>query len=441
MSAKINPTATAEVPHAVQAWVPGQATATATNKGGRRPTMQELDDAKFVKSCTIDKQSKDHMYDVDGDGELDALEIIMKRYDTNGDGVFDLHEVREIVRDAVHHEAHHKHYKRVALAMLIGALCVCGVMLGLMMAANEASKESHVVGGVNVGLDGKVVQSKSLASFASVHALGGFNASDLDELDYISFSATKGAVAASNFTFDNATNATADPGDDFESMNARLRVAAWFKSDQDGDLTLRTQDGSQITISGDQSSANLTLAGDATLGHWEIENPAVKIDVPADGNGEVGDTDEDDEDDPTNFTATARDLLEVQDDEPRHRHLLTLAEVEAEDPRHLLADPAHELHACSGLHDSADDLAQCVAGAVPAGLGAAGSADAAPRGSTSPRDDDQSGSADEKPEPEAKADTETRRQRQTDMLHVRRNSFILIIQLALLTVVYRFETQ
>ena len=62
MSAKINPTATAEVPHAVQAWVPGQATATATNKGGRRPTMQELDDAKFVKSCTIDKQSKDHMY-------------------------------------------------------------------------------------------------------------------------------------------------------------------------------------------------------------------------------------------------------------------------------------------------------------------------------------------------------------------------------------------
>jgi hypothetical protein len=62
MSAKINPTATAEVPHAVQAWVPGQATTTATNKGGRRPTMQELDDAKFVKSCTIDKQSKDHMY-------------------------------------------------------------------------------------------------------------------------------------------------------------------------------------------------------------------------------------------------------------------------------------------------------------------------------------------------------------------------------------------
>ena len=92
----------------------------------------------------------------------------MKKYDSNGDGVFSIQEVREIVRDMDNAKKEAKNMGRLAAAVAIVGLVLCGALLGLMFAANEASKEGHVKGAVNVDLNGKPVQTKPLQSFGSL---------------------------------------------------------------------------------------------------------------------------------------------------------------------------------------------------------------------------------------------------------------------------------
>jgi hypothetical protein len=48
---------------------------------------------------------------------------------------------------------------RLAAAVAIVGICLCGALLGLMFAANEASKEGHVKGAVSVDLNGNPVES------------------------------------------------------------------------------------------------------------------------------------------------------------------------------------------------------------------------------------------------------------------------------------------
>jgi len=65
--------------------------------------------------------------------------------------------VRDV--DAAKKQARQMGY--LAAGVIIFAVCLCGVLLGLMYAANEASKEMHVVNGVEKDLSGDIVKTGS----------------------------------------------------------------------------------------------------------------------------------------------------------------------------------------------------------------------------------------------------------------------------------------
>ena len=78
---------------------------------------------------------------------------------------------------------------RLAAVITLVGLALCGALLGLMFAANEASKEGHVDGPVSVDLNGHPVQSKpcSLQSFASLLDFPKLEPPVLNEIDFVSF--------------------------------------------------------------------------------------------------------------------------------------------------------------------------------------------------------------------------------------------------------------
>jgi hypothetical protein len=132
-----------------------------------------------------------------------------------------------------------KNMGRLAATIAVAGLLLCGALLGLMFAANEASKEGHVDGSVSVDLTGSPVQSKPLQSFGSLLDFPKMDATLLNELDFVSFSVQDGT----------------------DTVDMRFRVSAWTRS-QSTELTkLVTQDGAKITIQGDGSGASLLLEG------------------------------------------------------------------------------------------------------------------------------------------------------------------------------------
>ena len=139
---------------------------------------------------------------------------------------------------------------RLAAAVAVVGLVLCGALLGLMFAANEASKEGHVDGSVSVDLKGNPVQSKPLQSFASLLDFPKLEPSDLNQMDYVSFSATNPLGTS--------------------TIDTRFRISAWFQDQDTSELTLISQDGSKIVIQGDSSAAELTLFDDT----WAVEVPA-----------------------------------------------------------------------------------------------------------------------------------------------------------------------
>ena len=113
----------------------------------------------------------------------------MAKYDTDGNGTFSAMEVREIVRDMSRAKKEARNMGRLAAAVATAGILLAAALLGLMFAANEASKEQHVKGSVSVDLDNKPVETKPLQSFGSLLTFPAMAASVLNELDYVSFSA------------------------------------------------------------------------------------------------------------------------------------------------------------------------------------------------------------------------------------------------------------
>lgn len=179
------------------------------------------------------------MYDVDGDGQLGDLERMMMKYDTDGNGTFSASEVREIVRDMEQAKKEARNMGRLALAVAVVGILLAGALLGLMFAANEASKENHVKGAVSVDLNNNPVETKPLQAFGSLLSFPELEVDALNELDYVSFSVEDGT----------------------DTIDMRFRVSAWTRSQTSKLMTLMTQDGSTITIQGDGSAASLLMGG------------------------------------------------------------------------------------------------------------------------------------------------------------------------------------
>merc|ERR1740130_2091752 len=80
-----------------------------------------------------------------------------------------------------------KNLKRVVVMVLFLSFVACGVMLGIVVGANESSKESHVKGNTMVGLDGGAVQVEACESFADMRSFLDRPAEEMAKLDYVEF--------------------------------------------------------------------------------------------------------------------------------------------------------------------------------------------------------------------------------------------------------------
>jgi len=183
-------------------------------------------------------------YDGDGDGKLSDVEKACKKYDTNGDGVFSLLEVEAVVRDMKAAENEAKNMGRLATVVMIVGLLVCGALLGLMFAANEASKESHVKGGIMVDLSGNPTQTKPISSVVTLVDLPKLSTKQLDEVKFVSFAAYQ-TKNKDNQPISKETSLT-----EFGEINIRFNVEGYIKNR--AGVTLKTAEG-PLVVSNDGS--------------------------------------------------------------------------------------------------------------------------------------------------------------------------------------------
>ena len=116
-----------------------------------------------------------------------GLEKLLMQYDLDQDGHYTATEVRALVGDFMKQQAKVKNLKRVVFVVLFLAIVACGAMLGIVVGANEASKESHVNGNVMVGLGGGAVQVEGCESFADMRSFLDRPAEEMAKLDFVEF--------------------------------------------------------------------------------------------------------------------------------------------------------------------------------------------------------------------------------------------------------------
>jgi len=134
----------------------------------------------------------------------------------------------------------------------VGVL-MCGALLGLMFAANEASKESHIKAGVMVDLSGETAQMKLESSFITLLDVPKLSETQLDELKSVSFSAYRlsdregGTPLSKEQSLEN-----------FGVFSLRFDVQGYVKSSHA--VTLETPKGS-IIIPTSATAPNVTHGG------------------------------------------------------------------------------------------------------------------------------------------------------------------------------------
>jgi hypothetical protein len=137
-----------------------------------------------------------------------------------------------------------KNMGRLATVVMIVGLLVCGALLGLMFAANEASKESHVKGGIMVDLSGNPTQTKPISSVVTLVDLPKLSTKQLDEVKFVSFAAYQ-TKNKDNQPISKETSLT-----EFGEINIRFNVEGYIKNC--AGVTLKTAEG-PLVVSNDGS--------------------------------------------------------------------------------------------------------------------------------------------------------------------------------------------
>ena len=89
----------------------------------------------------------------------DAIGAIMAKYDTDGDGKFDLNEVRGIAADVLTQKAGKKAYKGIAIASFFLLLAALVAMFGVSFLAGEVLKDTEAKDSTLATRDGKVLKT------------------------------------------------------------------------------------------------------------------------------------------------------------------------------------------------------------------------------------------------------------------------------------------
>ena len=81
------------------------------------------------------------------DGVLDELEMTMIKYDTDHNGTFDISEVKSIMFDMDKKTKEVNSLRKKLHLVIIVSVIAISILLGLMLGANELTKENHTKGG------------------------------------------------------------------------------------------------------------------------------------------------------------------------------------------------------------------------------------------------------------------------------------------------------
>ena len=121
----------------------------------------------------------------DAQGNLDALDKLLMKYDVDCSGDFTITEVKAIVRDLDNQKQMNKQLMKIIIGGGMVFVAMCGLLVALMLAANEVSKESHVTGTVMTSTDGAAVETAPVESF--VDDIRGFLSLEFSTLAKITF--------------------------------------------------------------------------------------------------------------------------------------------------------------------------------------------------------------------------------------------------------------
>ena len=173
----------------------------------------------------------------------DAIGKILAKYDTDGDGKFDLNEVRGIATDVLTQKAGKKAYKGVAIASFFILIVALGAMFGVSFAAGEMLKDTALdASGKMKGVDGTPV-SVDVSE----------NPNDLFDLPRMSATHMAHLTALTVYV-----DMTADAGvGKWVQFAAKIATAY---TGGDGVAYLKTMTGDTMTVDGAAKTATLKTA-------------------------------------------------------------------------------------------------------------------------------------------------------------------------------------
>ena len=189
--------------------------------------------------------------DLNKDGKIDEFERralqAIQAADADGSGYLTGQELLNVMRTLVESGKTQSMLKKGIGTLFIIVLALIGAMLGVTLAANEVSKESHVKGSAMTTLSGGAVQTDSVVSFSSVWDIPALPTTTLRELEALTVYLTPAAAGAG----------LASEGE----LEATLKVTSAFKPT--GSTTkayLTTAAGALVFVDGAASTGTLTLA-------------------------------------------------------------------------------------------------------------------------------------------------------------------------------------
>lgn len=177
----------------------------------------------------------------------DDIDELLDKYDKNGDGRFNREEVRRILFDIRGLQRRNKQLIKFVFLLFVLIIAVLAATFGVVMVANEASKESKVPqGGTEMRtLDGAVVATD--AAETVVASLWDLPALDAAQLGYLK-------------TMRVAVDMTSAPSGAW--VDASFKLSSAYKPIGSAThATLLTYEGHTITIDGASRSGQIVMGG------------------------------------------------------------------------------------------------------------------------------------------------------------------------------------
>ena len=194
----------------------------------------------------------------------DSVGAIMGKYDLNGDGVFQISEVRQIVNDVMAQRSANKQLKKMICGLVALVVALVATTFATSLVAGIALKDTSVSGAVMTTLGGSAMQVDTVESNTRLFDLPGVGTTELakmkDLVFYVDLTSLSGAGAWAEATF---------------------KVAGVFKTSSDT-CTIKTTSGESVVIRRSAQSGELlmngqsypiaeTCTGTCTLGARKLE--------------------------------------------------------------------------------------------------------------------------------------------------------------------------